>query len=244
MKIEDVNMRALKAVAMFAGADAHRPLLEGVQVMGDGLYVATNSYVMGMACQGLEHPAVLVERVIEASKRLQDDRKTGKPRDDRPLIPGKLIETSAKAGGTTLKGEWDILLDGSVVKFEHYDATKGIRFGHPHITMADRIEGEYPSVHSVLTTDQPSGAMLASEDGDTSGYGMSHEFVTTICKAGKLVGGENPLMLHGGVDNMKPCYWSIRGERETMVVLLMTCRAIGMEWGTAEAVGGKLKAVS
>jgi hypothetical protein len=234
----NVNMRALKTAAMFTSGNAARDVLRGVKVFGPDLFVATNSYIMGMVDTEQRSPVNVVERVMD------ETRDRNYTTANEPLIPAKLIDEAAKLGGARLKGGWNLTVEMGVhegtAEFEYggFVTTTG-DVGDVSKRVSDRlIVGDYPRVSSLVKPGRPQGV---------ADIGLSSTFVEIICKAARtLTGGTakrdesgTPIVFHGGEDEMKPVYWSAQGEHGTLVALQMPVRGSGIhDWGAdkAEAV--------
>lgn len=226
---ENINMRALKVASMFTSKDDVRPILMAVQMLSPWLFVGTDSYRMCIVSGKVDTPADVVFEAIKAGRELYHDYdKNIHDDDEQPLIPRSIIETAAKLGGATLKGAWDMLAQGGVARFDHWDTPYGTLRGADHRTVAGGLqEGKFPPYYGLLSSEMPPACHNAA---------FNAEYIAHICAAAKMWGGGNgrndppmPIVFHGGEMEedgsvKKPCYWSCQSDHGTMVVIQMPVR--------------------
>lgn len=239
----NVNMRALKAVSMFASGE-DQPMKHGVQMLDDDLYVALTNHMLGMVSVSGGDPATVVSRVIDQMREFYAMHGSrGDASVKFPRISTDLIQRALKPGGASIKGEWDMKLEGDVITFEHYNVVSKIRTSTNPSTVTDyAIDKPFANITSVLSTDEPQ-ALPRDVNGGVGVYGLSPLLLTTMCDAGVVLAGgpkvAEPFSFHGGDHNLLPSYWSTRTDNGTLVVVLMSVRISGSGWGA-----NKLKAVA
>ncbi len=202
MNIENIDMRLLKAVAMFAAKDPARPVLETVRV-ADDLFVATNTHLLAMGFAGDASPAKVLQRVKDSSG------------EDAPLVPATLIEQAAKRGGANVNGSWSLeVTDSREVTFAYAGPTSGSDGGWT-------VDGAFPNFGNLVAPDEPPAV---------ANVAFGAQYVERMAKAAKIVAPYAPLIFHGALGSVKPAYWSVGDSSRRLVILAMPVRVAGEVW--------------
>jgi hypothetical protein len=218
--IQEFNVKAAFAASHFASKDTDRPILTAVAVYSNDLMVATNSFILGMVSTLGETPFQVIERVQAADKLARGG-------NGPLLVDGAEIAKYAKATAKASR-----FLPTTLTAEDHFITLSNTETTQRHVA----IEGAFPAVGQLTRSETPIGV---------AGVGLNPTFLAALDKAGSVCGAGKwgkdnrngtPVVFWGGIDTLKPVYWSMASiDMPTIVMLQMPVRLKHECWGTPVA---------
>lgn len=206
-ELHNPNMKALHAATMFTSEDKTRAVLHDVVILAPDLFVASNSYLIGMVGGDDETPATVIQRV------LAEDTTKAVRLNGAALLPVlKTVSTKQHAGPATQLH--------NVFQFgDTYSTFTNTAIGITQVIPYN--SGMYPGLSTLMSATQPE---------PVQGVAFNLDFLALLAKARKLLNHDTTCTVLWGGSATKVCYWSSQSTGCATVVMLIMPVRHNREW--------------